>query len=194
MAAALRDFLAEMTRLVSAPPHAEDPFINRAKTALNHLVARDDWLPEPFAAADSEHYRQYLLFCDPLARFSVVSFVWGPGQATPIHDHTVWGLVGMLRGREGSQRFTWNAEPATLTGGEIIYLEPGEVEILLPSRGDIHRVWNDVENEPSISVHVYGGDIGAIRRHTYTPGEAHPRDFVSGYSNTVLPNCFGPTS
>ncbi len=31
-------------------------------------------------------------------RFCVVSFVWGPDQATPIHNHTVWGLVGVLRG------------------------------------------------------------------------------------------------
>lgn len=192
MAATLREFLAEMTRLVSAPLQTEDALIKQAASALARLVSVDDWLPELFAAADPEKYRQYLLFCDPLSRFSVVSFVWGPGQDTPVHDHTVWGLVGVLRGREGSQRFTWNAETATLTAGETSYLEPGSIEILLPSKGDLHRVWNALDNEPSISIHVYGGDIGAIQRHVYIPGEAHPRDFVSGYSNTLLPNCFGP--
>jgi predicted metal-dependent enzyme (double-stranded beta helix superfamily) len=35
----------------------------------------------------------------------VVSFVWAPGQGTPIHDHRVWGLVGVLRGAETSERF-----------------------------------------------------------------------------------------
>jgi len=194
MVAALREFLAEMTQLVSAPPQPEEIFINHAASALARLVSLADWLPEPFAAADPKQYRQYLLFCDPLARFAVVSFVWGPGQATPVHDHTVWGLVGVLRGREGSQRFIWNAETATLTAGETTYLEPGSIEILLPSQGDLHRVWNALDNEPSVSIHVYGGDIGAIRRHVYFPGEARPRDFVSGYSNTLLPNCFGPAA
>lgn len=189
---ALRDFLVEMTQLVSAPPQTEDVFINQAASALARLISLDNWLPEAFAATDSEGYRQYLLFCDPLSRFSVVSFVWGLGQATPVHDHTVWGLVGLLRGREGSQRFVWNGERASLTAGEITYLEPGGIEVLLPSRGDVHRVWNALDNEPSVSIHVYGGDIGAIRRHVYVPGEARPRDFVSGYSNTLLPNCFGP--
>ena len=28
---------------------------------------------------------------DARERFSVVSFVWAPGQKTAIHDHTVWG-------------------------------------------------------------------------------------------------------
>ena len=41
---------------------------------------------------------QYLLYCDPEERFSVVSFVWGPGQSTPTHDPSVWGLIGVLRG------------------------------------------------------------------------------------------------
>ena len=36
-----------------------------------------------------QYYQQHLLHCDPLERFSVVSFVWGPGQKTPVHDHTV---------------------------------------------------------------------------------------------------------
>ena len=63
-------------------------------------MSHDDWLPEEFAAPSPESYRQYLLHCDPLERFSVVSFVWMPGHRTPIHDHTVWGLVGVMRGEE----------------------------------------------------------------------------------------------
>src|SRR4051794_8765541 len=42
---------------------------------------------------------------DPFERFSVVSFVWGPGQKTPIHDHSVWGLVGVMRGAERARAF-----------------------------------------------------------------------------------------
>ena len=42
-------------------------------------------------------YAQNLLWCDPFERFCVVSFVWAPSARTPVHDHQMWGLVGMLR-------------------------------------------------------------------------------------------------
>ena len=35
----------------------------------------------------------------------MVSFVWGPGQQSPIHNHTVWGLIGVLRGAELCEEF-----------------------------------------------------------------------------------------
>jgi 3-mercaptopropionate dioxygenase len=56
------------------------PCLARPRDLPAGLVARDDWLPEWFAAADPMKYRQYLLYGDPLERFSLVSFVWGPGQ------------------------------------------------------------------------------------------------------------------
>jgi len=95
--ARLRDFVAAMTRLVEHHGNAEDAVLEPARDLLEGLVAHDDWLPEPLAAADPARYRQYLLYGDPLDRFSLVSFVWGPGQRTPVHDHLMWGLIGMLR-------------------------------------------------------------------------------------------------
>jgi 3-mercaptopropionate dioxygenase len=98
----LRRFVGDLTRLTDA--HAgEAEILDCAGASLRALVAVDDWLPPEFALPDSVQYRQYLLYCDPLERFSVVSFVWGPGQRTPVHDHTVWGLIGMLRGAEISR-------------------------------------------------------------------------------------------
>src|SRR5689334_15094199 len=73
--------------------------------AMRELVSRDDWLPEAMAKPHPQYYQQYLLYADPQDRFSVVSFVWGPGQKTPVHDHTVWGVIGMLRGGETSEPF-----------------------------------------------------------------------------------------
>ena len=61
--------------------------LGRQENLLSGLVAYNDWWPEAFATADPNRYRQYLLYCDPLERFSLVSFVWGPGQKTPVHDH-----------------------------------------------------------------------------------------------------------
>ncbi|MNL48379.1 Cysteine dioxygenase type I [compost metagenome] len=128
-----------------------------------------------------------LLHCDSAGRFSIVSFVWGPGQRTPIHDHTVWGLIGMLRGAEYSQPYQIDAEGRPQPHGAATRLEPGHVEAVSPTVGDIHRVHNAYEDRVSISIHVYGANIGAVRRHVY-PEAGGRKPFISGYSNSTLPN------
>ena len=40
----------------------------------------------------------------------------------------------------------------------------------------------------SISIHVYGGNIGAVRRHPFDPATGTASEFVSGYTNRELPN------
>src|SRR5512134_3554332 len=104
--ARLRDFVTGMTRLVERHGADEAKMLDEGERLLRGLVAHDDWLPEEFAAPSPESYRQYLLYCDPLERFSVVSFVWMPGHRTPIHDHTVWGLVGVMRGEERCDEYS----------------------------------------------------------------------------------------
>ena len=67
-------------------------------------------------------------------------------------------------------------------------LAPGDVEALLPALGDIHQVTNALSDCGSISIHVYGGNIGAVRRHTFDAVSGEAKLFVSGYTNQVLPN------
>ena len=157
--------------------------LHAGSALLRELVANDDWLPPQYAQPDAQHYRQYLLHVDVAERFSIVSFVWGPGQSTPVHDHTVWGLIGMLRGAERSERFVPDESGAAMRNlGETV-LRPGDVEMLSPAAGDIHRVANLYDDRVSISIHVYGGDIGKIRRHVYDSATGAMREFVSGYAN-----------
>jgi predicted metal-dependent enzyme (double-stranded beta helix superfamily) len=117
----------------------------------------------------------------------VVSFVWGPGQRTPVHDHTVWGLIGVLRGAEISQSYTADST-GILKPEAVQHLAPGDVAVVSPRIGDIHRVENGLADRPSISIHAYGANIGAVPRHIYLPENRETKGFVSGYSNTVLPN------
>ncbi|WP_421737535.1 cysteine dioxygenase [Caulobacter sp.] len=153
---------------------------------LAGLVAHDDWLPDAYAQPDPVRYQQYLLHCDSRERFSVVSFVWGPGQATPIHDHTVWGLIGVLRGSELSQSYARHGD-AFAAAGPVHRLEQGQIEAVSPRVGDVHRVTNAFDDRVSISIHVYGANIGAVRRATYDR-EGRSKPFVSGYANATLPN------
>ena len=153
-----------------------------ARRAMRELVAHDDWLPEAAARPHPQYYQQYLLHADPQDRFSVVSFVWGPGQKTPVHDHTVWGVIGMLRGSEKSQPFR-QEDGRLVPGGEEVVLRPGDVEMVSPSIGDIHRVVNTFDDRVSISIHAYGANIGKVRRHVFDPATGAAKEFVSGYAN-----------
>ena len=166
---------------------SESDILREGKALLAELVAVDDWLPDEYAQPDPERYCQYLLHADSLARFSVVSFVWGPGQRTPVHNHTVWGLIGVLRGAEVSQPYERTADGAFREAGPAHRLERGDIEAVSPSIGDIHRVENAFDDRVSISIHVYGANIGAVTRSTFD-ASGHAKPFISGYSNTSLPN------
>jgi predicted metal-dependent enzyme (double-stranded beta helix superfamily) len=183
--APLREFVIGFGRLLDTRPD-EPRILKQGGALLRRLVARDDWLPDACAQPDPERYQQFLLHADSTERFSVVSFIWGPGQATPVHDHMVWGLIGMLRGAEYSQGYRAH-DGRLLPDGAPVRLDAGDVEAVSPAVGDVHRVHNAHADRVSISIHVYGANIGAVRRHTYPP-EGGRKPFVSGYANTQLPN------
>ena len=186
--ARLRNFVCKFTRLVDRRP-VEAELLRSGRRLLRNLVAHDDWLPDELARCAADRYQQNLLHCDPLARFSVVSFVWGPGQKTAIHDHTVWGLVGVLRGEETSQRFVLSRRGMPPIRSTCTVLRPGTVEVLLPSAGDIHQVTNTRAGRgPSVSIHIYGGNIGTIARHMFDATTGKRTRYASGYSNSMLPN------
>ncbi len=175
--AALAHCIAAVNAALATP--APQPHI---AAALARLIARDDWLPPAYAVPHPAHYQQYLLHADPAARFSIVSFVWGPGQQTPVHDHGVWGAVGVLRGAEYSQAYRADGISPPQPTGPRHRLIPGAIELIGPERGDIHRVANALPCDVSVSIHIYGTDIGRHRRHVY-PDEGGVKPFISGYAN-----------
>lgn len=183
MSARLNAFVAQVEAAVGADL-PEPALLEQVNAAMQQLVSQDDWLPDTHAVADPVRYQQHLLHLDPAGRFSVVSFVWGPGQQTPVHDHTVWGVIGMLRGQEISQAYRLE-EGKLQEAGTPDILRPGDVAAVSPSIGDIHRVKNGLDDSVSISVHVYGTDIGTRRRHVFDPQTHAVKEFISGYSATA---------
>jgi 3-mercaptopropionate dioxygenase len=182
----LLSFVTDITRLIEAGAR-EEVILTEGRALLARLVAVDDWLPEVFAEPHPEYYRQYLLYADPLDRLSVVSFVWGPGQKTPLHDHLTWGLVGGLRGRERETSYVKRADGGYEPTGSG-FLEPGETTAVSPTIGDVHEVANALDDRPSISIHVYGANIGRVNRHVFDPKTGAAKSFVSGYANEFTPN------
>ena len=182
----LLDFVQAMTRLLESNPD-EKIIREHGQKLLAQLVAADDWLPDAFARPHPQYYQQYLLYADPLDRLSIVSFVWGPGQKTPIHDHLTWGLVGGLRGRERETTYVRQPDGSYQATGSALLL-PGQTTAVSPSIGDVHEVANDLLDQASISIHVYGRNIGRVQRHVFDPVTGAEKSFVSGYASDVVPN------
>ncbi|MBU3591964.1 hypothetical protein ICN11_08035 [Polynucleobacter sp. 78F-HAINBA] len=182
----LLTFVKELATLLESKPSEEIVF-SKGKKLLENLIQVDDWLPEEFCKPHPQYYQQYLLYADPLDRFSVVSFVWGPGQKTPLHNHTVWGMIGQLRGQERSADYYQQADGSYKTD-ESFLCQPGQVATVSPKTHDIHVVENALSDQTSISIHVYGGNIGRIERAVFDPMTGAEKLFISGYANSVTPN------
>jgi predicted metal-dependent enzyme (double-stranded beta helix superfamily) len=97
-------------------------------------------------------------------------------------------MVGVMRGAETCEEFALDPAGGSLRASGGHELKPGEIDLVSPRIGDIHRVSNALADRASVSIHVYGGNIGAIRRHVFEPASGAARPFVSGYSNAVIPN------
>ena len=188
----LLSFVKSLATLLETQP-SEEIIFSKGKKLLEDLIREDDWLPEEFCKPHPQYYQQYLLYADPLDRFSVVSFVWGPGQKTPLHNHTVWGMVGQLRGQERSADYYRQADGSYQADESFVY-KPGQVATVSPNTHDIHVVENALSDQTSISIHVYGGNIGRIQRAVFDPITGAEKLFISGYANSVTPNLWNTAS
>jgi 3-mercaptopropionate dioxygenase len=103
-----------------------------------------------------------------------------------VHDHTVWGLIGILSGAELEMRFDF--VDGVLHPGGVTRLEPGDVGRLLEEDNDVHQVSNAFLDRVSISIHTYGGNIGKVLRHVFDPVTGAPKHFLSGYSSNLKLN------
>ena len=135
--------------------------------ALRPALSAPDLLLTEQRIGDPAAYRSHVLHVAPDGAFSVVALVWLPGQATPIHDHLAWCVVGVYEGAEHETRYRLTGDGRLVESGSAVAF-PGEVAGLLPP-GDIHRVHN-VGDSTAISLHVYGADLGIVGssiRRTY---------------------------
>lgn len=185
----LRDFVTDVAVCMDDPQSSHEPWLLEQLTPkMAALVAHDDWLPQSMAEEGSPHYRQYLLYGDPRNRFSLLSYVWGPGQGTPIHDHTVWGVIGCLRGNEFAQKYEQSPSGRMVPLGKSQVFKPGEVTAVSPTIGDIHLVRNPSDSVTAISIHLYGANIGITERNVYAEADGRITKFKSGYSSDLVPN------
>jgi len=181
---ALDTFVSSVGTIVR---HEHDPvmIVKQIEPLLGDLLRDASAIPPQFKRPDPNRYSQYLLHRARDEAFSVVSVVWSPNQSAPIHDHGTWGVVGVLENEETETRYRRLddgsvAEYAKLEAVGTFVLREGQTSVILPPH-EIHRVENR-SDRVSISIHVYGADIGSLTRHVYDPDTRHVRSFVSGYN------------
>ena len=118
---------------------------------------------------------------DPEHSYSVQVFVWPPGSATRVHDHSSWGafccVVGSIL-EERYERLDDGSLPDHARLKKLWKLEwrrEDGISTVLPGEEGIHRVGNPTE-EPAISVHLYGPRLGEIDGRDYDPSENYVCD------------------
>lgn len=96
------------------------------------------------------------------------------GRRTPPHDHGTWATILLLSGAE--KNTLYRTDNATLRKAGEMTLAPGQI---LSMRADTAHVAECIGGQPTIGLHVYGGDIFALPRRMWNPQtlEAHPLDW-----------------
>ncbi len=175
-------FVARMTALMEDAGDDEARVVGEGQGLLAELVSSDTWLPDEFACAHPDHFKQYMLHRDVEKGFTILCVVWSKGQSAAPHDHTVWGLIGQLRGAERTRVYDRPQVGQPMAPRGDVVLHPGETTALSPRLGDIHDVAN-VADGVSISIHVYGGDLEALaaRRNRYDAATGATMPFIATY-------------
>ncbi|NQX68568.1 cysteine dioxygenase [Paenibacillus alba] len=162
--------------------------IDHVKPYLQKLLLNDHLIPGEYQAPLPTKYAQYLLYKPANEAFSVIAFIWGAGQVAPVHDHLVWGLVGLYRGAVVEKRYRREdhgeaAEPRyTIREVSEVTAKQGDISFVYPPDYDIHGVANPF-NEVAITVHIYGTDIGKQPRHIHDVATGDSRDVVTKHDN-----------
>jgi predicted metal-dependent enzyme (double-stranded beta helix superfamily) len=166
---------------------SEADALRHLKPLMERLIATPGSIPPEAFTPRKDSYANNLIYRPKDKAFSVMAGNWFPGQTTPIHDHLTWAVVGVYEGeeRESIYRRTDDGSDPKKARLELVnerINKKGHVTVL--GRAGIHRIDN-ISTAPSLSVHMYGLDIGTTERHSYNPITGEVSKFVSGYCNVL---------
>ena len=174
----LPDFVADL-ELITAVPLPDTERIRRIQKKLRMLISAGD-VPLTDAARPpiKEHYGRYLLHEDKDSRFVVVEMVWGPKQGTPIHDHSTWGVAGVLCNElhlVNYDRMDDGSKPgvAELRESSCVDAPAGTVTYIQPPNDVIHSITNATDTVTR-SVHVYGKSTVLCNWYDLATGKMTP--------------------
>jgi predicted metal-dependent enzyme (double-stranded beta helix superfamily) len=171
---ALKRFIWDIQSMVELA-ESEREILVIGRDLMARLIASDDWLPTIFAAPDSVGGRQFQIYSDGLERFSIVSSVLAGGTALAIEQPAIWEIAGVLRGAVAWQ------QPGGAETKRI--LQPGAMEVRSSRTSDAVQLSNALNDNVSVCIHVYGGEIGRLNRRPLKPN-GQSGEQAAGYANT----------
>lgn len=173
----LKDFIGDLEAITAVErdqwrivSHVE-PLVQRLVTSADLGWLKDEYREPPVGKHGvAAGYGQYCLYRRG-TELSVIAFCWEAGKGTPVHDHLSWGVLGFIDGREKETRYRRvddgrRKDWTKLEEIGVFYTEQGKTSHLITPTRDIHKVENPGDT-PSVSIHVYGCDMGQQRRRSY---------------------------
>lgn len=155
-------FRAELSRLLVKRPLFE--------AVLQGIVAGS---PYPDLRQETLFDNELILYRDPGRIFSLRLYIFGPGEHTPVHDHTSWGVSGSAFGRLEVVRYRHagpGPEPnqVRLALAARGVLRPGDIETTMPFDEGIHRTGNP-EDGTTLMVSIYGRPLRRLFIQCFDP-------------------------
>ncbi len=103
---------------------------------------------------------EFVLHQDRGRRFSLRMYLFGPGERTPVHDHSSWGVTGAAYGKLAVARFRREDDGsvpgrARLSPAGRFVLTPHATEVTPPLEQGIHWTGNPAGGT-TLMVSVYG--------------------------------------
>ena len=182
---ALKDFIADM-EAAAQEESDQSAIVDRVKPCLEELLKHRSFLTDDQRQLDPANPGQNgrtVLYKAPDGTLSVLAVVFPEGKPTPVHDHLTWGMVGVYEGGERETKYRRVDDGSREDYAEIVEIgpaeyEPGQVTAFVPP-DDIHRV-EAVSSVKSVSIHVYGTDIGELDRHKFDLATGRILPFKTG--------------
>ena len=142
----------------------------RIKSDLESFIPAEGLtLPERFRQVKPESYARRLLYRDAELGFTALIMTWGPGQRTALHDHAgIWCVEGVVEGQMDVTQFDLVEEAGAACRFEMkgcVHASVGATGSLIPPF-EYHVLANAID-EPSITLHVYGGEMTSC--HIFEP-------------------------
>lgn len=141
--------------LAAAASEISERLQTRVTAALADAVHASGLLRPSHRVAGSRSYARHLLYSDPHGRFSVMTLVWQPGQASPVHGHYTWCAYAVLEGELEETLYEYHRGTKQATPLDVRSRKQGHTSFVYPGLDEVHRIRN-AGTLPAISLHVYG--------------------------------------
>lgn len=123
-------------------------------------------LPASLRTPHADAYARRLLHRDPKGRYTAIVMTWGPGQGTAVHDHGgLWCVEGVVDGEIAVTQYLVQQETDgyyRVTPLGALLAGTGSAGCLIPPT-DHHVLANARPSRPSVTLHVYGGELDACK-------------------------------